>query len=67
MKSIRRFKAFCLDTLAAIRELTAAISHYNERVSELHADIKKIEASVATCTARRSISAKRRDKKLTCK
>ncbi len=46
MKSIRRFKAFCLDTLAAIRELTAAISHYNERVSELHADIKKIEASV---------------------
>ena len=46
MKTFRNFKTFGLDTLAAIRELTAAISDHNQRVSELHADIKKIETSV---------------------
>jgi len=46
MKSIRRFKAFCLDALTAIRELTAAINNYSGLVSDLHADIKKIEISV---------------------
>jgi len=53
MKTLRKLKAFCLDTLTAIRdltavgrELTAAINHYNQRVSELHADIRKIEHSV---------------------
>jgi hypothetical protein len=51
--AVRNFKTFCLDTLTAIRdlttagrELTAAISNYNSRVSELHADIRKIETSV---------------------
>jgi hypothetical protein len=46
MKTLRKLKAFCLDTLTAIRELTAAINNYNARVSDLHADIKKIEQSV---------------------
>jgi hypothetical protein len=52
-KAVRDFKTFCLDTLTAIRdlttagrELTAAIDRYNERVSELHEDIKKIEHAV---------------------
>jgi hypothetical protein len=36
------------------RELTAAINHYNQRVSELHADIRKIEQSVGfLCRAER--------------
>jgi len=49
----RQIRAFSLDTLTAIRdlttvgrELTAAINNYNHRVSELHQDIKKIEHSV---------------------
>ena len=52
-KAVRDFKTFCLDTLTAIRdlttagrELTAAIDRYNDRVTEFHADIKKIEHSV---------------------
>ena len=52
MNAIRNLKTFCLDTLTAIRDLTAvgrelaaAINHYNARVSELHTDIRKIEAS----------------------
>jgi len=51
--AVRNFKTFCLDTLTAIRdlttagrELTAAVNRYNERVSELHVDIQKIETSV---------------------
>ena len=47
MNAIRNFKTFCLDTLAAIRELTAAVRDYNVRVSELHEDIRKIEGSVS--------------------
>jgi len=57
IRSYRKFKArcaatrtavcsFCLDTLAAIRALTGAINTYDLRVSELHAEIKKIEGSV---------------------
>jgi hypothetical protein len=49
----RQIRAFCLDTLTAIRdlttagrELTAAIDRYNDRVTEFHTDIKKIEHSV---------------------
>lgn len=49
----RQIRAFCLDTLTAIRdltsagrELTAAIDRYNERGSDFHGDIRKIETSV---------------------
>ena len=57
MTAIRKFfyqiRAFSLDAITAIRdltttvrELTAAVNRYNERVSELHEDIRKIEHSV---------------------
>jgi hypothetical protein len=53
LNAIHNFKIFCLDTLTAIRnliavgrELVASINHYNQRVSELHEDIRKIEQSV---------------------
>jgi hypothetical protein len=37
---------FYFAALSAIRDLTAAIHSHNERVSELHEDIRKIEGSV---------------------
>jgi anti-sigma-K factor RskA len=57
LASIRNFfqqiRTLSLDALTAIRDLTttgrdltAAVNRYNERVSELHDDIKRIEASV---------------------
>ena len=53
MNAVRNIKTFCLGALTAIRDLTAvgreliaAINHYNQRVSELHEDIKKIEHTV---------------------
>ena len=53
METLRNLKAFCLDALTAIRDLTvvarelsAALDRYNERVSEFHGDIKKIEHAV---------------------
>ena len=53
MKAIDNVKArirsicdFCLACLEAIRALTAAINNYNQRICELHGDIKKIEHSV---------------------
>jgi hypothetical protein len=44
--SYHGFKTYCLAALSAIRDLTEAIHSHNERVSELHQDIKKIEHSV---------------------
>jgi hypothetical protein len=57
IRSYRNFKARCQATVAAFRDyyfaaltaardLTAAIRSHNERVSELHGDIKKIEHAV---------------------
>jgi hypothetical protein len=46
MRAYRNFKTFCFDCLAATRDLIEAIENYNRCVSELHADIKKIEGAV---------------------
>ena len=50
MKALRQsyvnFKTSCFAALSTIRDLTVAINSYNQGVSELHDDIKKIEHSV---------------------
>ncbi len=40
------FIVFCFASLEAVRALTASINAYDLHVSELHAEIKKIERSV---------------------
>jgi hypothetical protein len=45
-QSYSNFKTSCLAALSAIRDLTAAIHSHNERVSELHSEIKQIEIAV---------------------
>ncbi len=40
------FIAFCFASLEAVRGLTSAINAYDLRVSELHADIQKVEGAV---------------------
>jgi hypothetical protein len=53
IKTLRHLKTFFLDMLTAIRDLTTAgrelkvaIDRYNDRVSEFHTDVRKIEHSV---------------------